>query len=309
MKMTKKFLSVLLTLCMVLTMMPLTAWAGYAVISVSTADELTAALATTEDYYTIELNADIEYGVPITVDGKDIAFNLSGYTLDVNVASGIAMKVVNGGSVSLSGEGELNVTSNDGSGLVISDIGSSATVTNAIGKGTGSNGVVSCMQNEDMGSNTITVKGNVAVDGEGSVGASAGDGGNITIEGNVVAIGKDSTGAFCDGIGGSIRVKGNIESTGEGCLGVLLSCGATTSTVIVDCDVTATGTGSFGISNSGGDITIGGSVTATGADSIGADNQDGNLIVNGDIAAPESGSTGVNCEGLTVTVKGTIDRT
>lgn len=273
---TRKFLSVLLTLCMVITLMPVTAWAGYATISVSTADELTAALATMQDYYTIELNADIEYGVPITVDGKDITFDLNGYTLDVTVASGIAMNVVGGGSVSLSGAGELNVTSNIGIGLETSDIDSSATVTNATGKG------------------------------EGSFGASASDGANITIEENVVAIGEDSTGAFCGGMGGSIRVKGNVESTGEGCVGVGLSCGATTNTVIVDGDVTATGNGSFGISNSCGDITIGGSVTATGANSIGADNQHGNLIVNGDIAAPESGSTGVNCEGLTVTVKGKI---
>lgn len=250
MKKLKKSLCVLTIICMVLSMFPAAVLAspdsesgdyadeeltravsasgtaqtvissvyGTGTITVGTGGDYTDpgwAIYEAPDGSTIELLEPISYSGPIEVDGKDITLKLGDYDLDVVFASGPALKVTNGGSLSLeeTGIGQFNVTSLNGNGMSVLG-GSSATVTNATGNGARSRGAWAA----GTGSR-ITIKGNAAASGNGSYGAFADGGCEITVSGDVTAHGdNDSAGVFANG--GKITVEGNIEAIGARSAGV-----------------------------------------------------------------------------------------
>lgn len=258
----KKLGGLLLMLSLVLSLLPVTALAALApTYTVGTAEELTTALAAVSSTAAIQLQNSITYNLNITVDNKTIYFDLDGFTLDVEVASGTALSVINGGNVSLLGSGALNVTSHNGNGVWVEQsdtlVGSSATVTNATGTGTdkvggfagyncsltvNGNVVTSGASSKGLqtsagaGPATVAVHGNVAASGENSCGVYT-SGGNITIDGNVTADGLNCSGVVSSYL--DIHVKGNVTATGTGSIGAVLPAGESYNTITIDGVITA----------------------------------------------------------------------
>lgn len=119
---------------------------------------------------------------------------------------------------------------------------------------------VSGVETESNGQ--VTVKGNVEVDGIGSIGIKAAQG-EVTVNGNVKASGtKSNSGDETVGISASsseVNVKGDVISDGKG-IHIFKSSSWKDSKVTVDGSVT----GSSGVViNNGSDVTVGGAVTAT----------------------------------------------
>lgn len=119
---------------------------------------------------------------------------------------------------------------------------------------------VSGVETESNGQ--VTVKGNVEVDGIGSIGIKAAQG-EVTVNGNVKASGtKSNSGDETVGISASsseVNVKGDVTSDGKG-IHIFKSSSWKDSKVTVDGSVT----GSSGVViNNGSDVTVGGAVTAT----------------------------------------------
>lgn len=182
------------------------------------------ALAAASDGDTIKLLSDMTYTSGITIDGESITFDLNGFTLDVNVSSGTALIVKNGGSVATQGTGALNVSSgvsaaDAGSiGVWVYGASSSATVTSATATGTFSKAAYAAT------GGTITVDGDTTATGEVSFGAYAEamtDDASIHVGGNATANGTGSNGVYANGGAhdAQITVGGNAAATGEGCTG------------------------------------------------------------------------------------------
>lgn len=119
---------------------------------------------------------------------------------------------------------------------------------------------VSGVETESNGQ--VTVKGNVEVEGIGSIGIKAAQG-EVTVNGNVKASGtKSNSGDETVGISASsseVNVKGDVTSDGKG-IHIFKSSSWKDSKVTVDGSVT----GSSGVViNNGSDVTVGGAVTAT----------------------------------------------
>lgn len=108
----------------------------------------------------------------------------------------------------------------------------------------------------------VTVKGNVEVEGIGSIGIKAAQG-EVTVNGNVKASGtKSNSGDETVGISASsskVNVKGDVTSDGKG---IHIIKSGTGSNSIVEVNGSVTGSSGVVINN-GSDVTVGGAVTAT----------------------------------------------
>lgn len=108
----------------------------------------------------------------------------------------------------------------------------------------------------------VTVKGNVEVDGIGSIGIKAAQG-EVTVNGNVKASGtKSNSGDETVGISASsskVNVKGDVTSDGKG---IHIIKSGTGSNSIVEVNGSVTGSSGVVINN-GSNVTVGGAVTAT----------------------------------------------
>ncbi len=272
MKAPKKVPSLILAGLIALVLMPQLALA--ADHSVSTPEDLTAALGTAADGDTIRLAADIDYTTGISISGKTITFDLNGYTLNVTNSLDDGLYVGSGGIVNLTGSGAFNVSSSAANSYgVNAENGGRATVTNAAS--TGPSGV---------GAHAFGTNSNVHVMGNATsadnIGALARNHGTVIVDGNAEGgiIGADAV-----GIGSLVEVAG--DATG----GVGVSC-AMGAAVTVDGSITATGNEStpYAITIAfGGTITVGGNVTASGTGITGAQIYDGGTItIDGTLVAP-----------------------
>jgi len=204
---SKKFLSLLLVLTLTIGLFavtPLTA--GAETHTVRDAAGLETAFKNAASGDTIKLGANIKYAKLISVDGKTINIDLSGYKIDVEVTEGRALDVQNGGKVLIvnpaNGEFNLKSSAKNTNTVLIRGTGSKAEMTNiyytgsgnyvVVGVDTGSEAVIygkiitastSC---ESYGvyarGSKITVKGDIDVQWNG-YGAGASNGGEVTIDG------------------------------------------------------------------------------------------------------------------------------
>ena len=272
MKAPKKVPSLILAGLIALVLMPQLVLA--ADHSVSTPEDLTAALGTAADGDTIRLAADIDYTTGISISGKTITFDLNGYTLNVTNSLDDGLYVGSGGIVNLTGSGAFNVSSSAADRYgVNAENGGRATVTNAAS--TGPSGV---------GAHAFGTNSNVHVMGNATsadnIGALARNHGTVIVDGNAEGgiIGADAVGTDT-----LVEVAGNaIGSVGVSC--------ALDAAVTVDGSVTATGNEStpYAITIAfGGTISVGGNVTASGTGITGAQIYDGGTItIDGTLVAP-----------------------
>lgn len=178
---------------------------------------------------TIKILKNIDHTGAVNLVNKNITIDLNSYIVNIstNVIAETAL-VVNGGSLSLSGNGELNVSGlshgvnvvNNGSATVTSASVSSSSGGNAAAVGTGgdllllgdaiANGPYDCAVHASF-NGSITVNGNAQ---SVWLAASADQNGSVYIKGNAVATapGTDGAGAFSFS-GGSITIDGTISSS------------------------------------------------------------------------------------------------
>ena len=152
---------------------------------------------------------------------------------------------------------------------------------------------VSGVETESNGE--VTVKGNVEVDGIGSIGIKAAQG-EVTVNGNVKASGtKSNSGDETVGISASsskVNVKGDVTSDGKGIH--IIKSGTGSSSIV---EVNGSVTGSSGVViNNGSDVTVGGDITATGGTGLDITLEDatGRGKINlGTLNVTKEGETGV----------------
>ncbi len=263
----------------------------------------------------IRLLSDINYDGGISITGKQITFDLNGFTLNVVNASGTGLSVFYG-EVNLTGDGEFNVT---GSNYGVLAMSGTATVTNATAVGTNgvgantSGGSITVRGNAEgiacgasAASGSVTVVGNAV---GGTYGVSTSTYGIIIVNGNVEG---NSRGAYA--IGGRISVVGNVKGTTYGAYaynnGNVTVNGNTTADYI---GAHATGNGSITVNgNVTADIGVyagdGGSVTVVGnvnGITCGASAANGNVTVRGNVVGTTTGAFAGSSGGI-VTVEGNV---
>ena len=254
MKKTKKIFSVLLTLCMVLAMMPLTAYAGPGVLLPLTVGEdgnyatLEAALSVAEDGDTITLLNDITESVIYTVD-PDTTITIDGagfkITGTTTAASGdepeysVALTLAGTGSINLK---KLTLQGGTAAGMSVGLVVQGAVNVQSYNTvaAFGGSALNSCgLLNVNSGMvNVTTATGET----EGVLNQSSGTV-NVT---TATGTGADSTGVYNAGAG-TVNVT---TATGVKSGVYNASTGTSTSTVNV-ITATATGAGGAGVSNAG----------------------------------------------------------
>ena len=273
-------------------------------------DEALAAV-TSATPATIELLQDINYNSGMLIEGKNITFDLNGFTLNVSNpnATGAGLSVTNGGSVdyvdNTASPGQFNVTGSE-FGVYTWGVNkySSAKVTNATAtKVVANNDAHSCGAYARYNAQ-ITVTQNAQGN---KFGAYADDTAKVIVHGSATATNTSdpekivSSGAIATNYA-DVEVKGNVQGghsgvyTGNDCTakiggnaeGRLYGAYSEYSTIEVAGDVKATAdyypaACAYG-SNSV--VTVGGDATATGTDGAGARALYGGLItINGEITA------------------------
>ena len=268
MKTAKKTLMFVLIALMVFMVVPQSAQAAEE-HSVSTPEELTAALGSAASGDTIKLLTDIDYNTGIEITGRTITFDLNGHMLNVINGTGDGLEVGSGGVVNLSGSGEFNVTSNaDSSYGVYAHNGGQATLTSATA--TGESGTGACAENAGS---SVWLKGDATSMVIGGIGACAYDGGAVRVGGSamgnsigasaednnsLVEVGANTVGlwgAYASS-GGSVRVSGIVGGHAVG-----VKTMGSGSMISVAGDVFAIGTEAVGaVANDGGTATIDGTI-------------------------------------------------
>ncbi len=259
-KIRSVILSLALAAIMLLTMLPINAFAADDVCDIGGTQYATleAALAAISagEIKTITLLKNIDYNKGIALDNKKITFALNGYTLNVvsSVEGVAALNVYNGGGVALSGAGALNVTGPArGYGVTATSntIASAVTVTNAAGIGTESKAA------HAYNKATLTVLGDVTATGINSFGVHAQAGAVIDVKGNVSA---GNQGVCVSDA--TVKVAGNVKADGSDLIGNPEGIGVNVYDGIAEIggNVTANRVGAMSVA--GGQITIGGTLTA-----------------------------------------------
>ena len=192
---------------------------------------------------TLKLLADIDYSGQITVDNKIITFDLNGYTLNVEnpSTSGYGLRMYNNGEVNLTDEGALNVSGNGG---VYADTGGKATVTNVTATGD----TFSLAVHTFASGTLVTVTGSVSSSGYG---AHAELRSKIIVNGDIYA----DVGAWA-ATNSQITVNGDIQASSSG----LVAYNNNTQ-ITVNGNITVTGSGGYGASSGGAQITMNGVMT------------------------------------------------
>jgi uncharacterized repeat protein (TIGR02543 family) len=300
--------------------------------SVSSAEELEAALGSFGDEDIIRLTADITYNKGIVLSDKSLTFDVGTYTLNVNNNGGTGLEVGAGAEVHLTGSGKFNV-SGEPYGVKAEGLGAKAEVTGASGSGSSGIGAYA----KDGGQ--VTVKGTVwgqnvgaysfeggsiiVMNGEvsGGVGAEAsGEGSLLTITGNVkgtythgvkashggkITVNGEVTSESQDGIyanlGGEIEVHGNVEGKQNGAY-----VGGNAADKLGSIHVTGKVTGLEGsgvLVKNGGTAVIDGDVT--GWKGPGAYCSHGDIVVNGNSMGTTAG-VAAGIKNSTITVRGNV---
>lgn len=224
---------------------------------------------------------DAVKGSSVTVDGTVKAVG--------SQAVGINSKgEVTAGGVLVEGADSTGVNANNGGSITINND------VKVVERNRGTYSVpVSGVETESNGE--VTVKGNVEVEGIGSIGIKAAQG-EVTVNGNVKASGtKSNSGDETVGISASsskVNVKGDVTSDGKG-IHIIKSGTGLNSIVEVNGSVTG---GSGVVINNGSDVTVGGDITATGGTGLDITLEDatGRGKINlGTLNVTKEGETGV----------------
>ena len=265
--MRTRLLTLFLTICLVFTMLPVSALAEGSVTTVTTATELGTAMSATGTGDVVALGGDISttfFGLSVA---RNVTLDLNGYNLQITVDSGNG--IVIGSGVTLT----IRDSSNPSKGkLIVKNTFSGSTSyysnTGAAIKTTDGTLVIE--------SGTVTATG--GHNGAGIGGGADNGGGTVNISGGTVTAtgGTGSAGIGCGnyGSGGTVTISGGTVTANGGNRGVGIGGGANGAGGTVNITggtVTATGkNGGAGIGGgsggSGGTLTIsGGTVTATGS--------------------------------------------
>ena len=231
---------------------------------------------------TFRLLRNTSHANQINIDNKMITFELDGKTLTINNMYSVGrngFRVLNGGELSIIGEGALNITSEIG---VTAIDGGKITITN-VSMRTRSSLCSVWAQNASQ----ITINGDVAAEnGDGVFAVDSGT--QVTINGNLtVTAVTNSTNYGVEVVRGAVAtVNGNITTTSAYSYGVYVDSG--NAIVTVNGNITTTGSNSRGVTAyNSSQATVNGDISATGANSRGVFAYSASQVtVNGDINVP-----------------------
>ena len=255
----KGILAVALVMLLAVAFSPAKALAAPTAWDVYSADDLATALTSAQSGDTIRLMASFTYGARIVIQAKSITFDLNGHTLNIDVSSGDALTVYNGGVVTLAGQGALNVqaTASNSCGVVATGSGSSAQVTNVVAQGA-ANAAAICAR---LGG-VVGVAGNVTVTSQDGYGVIAEQGGSaVTVGGSVSVAGTSCVGVYCNGLGSAVQIAGDVAVAGSDSNGVYVDSGMVTVGGGVSVPVSGTSTGVQ--CNQNAVVTVDGSILAS----------------------------------------------
>lgn len=203
---------------------------------------------------TITLLKNIDYNSGVYLENKKVTFELNGYTLNINnpEENGAGLNAYNGGSVYLTGSGELNVT---GKAYGVTTTSNSAlcevTVTNAAASEMW--GTAAHAYNEA----SLTVLGNVTAAQLNSYGVHAQAGAVIVVMGNVSA----SNQGVCVSEAAA-RVFGNVQANGYDMIENPEGIGVNVYNGVAEIGGNVTANRVGAMITAGGSITVDGTMTA-----------------------------------------------
>lgn len=284
---------------------------------VGNVSELTAALAQVTggdwDEHTLKLTADIDYPLPITLNGCGVNIDLNGYTLNVqpdssalkniepdgSTAAIAAVYTDNKGFLTLTGDGALNVVAGTGVTTGVYAAGGSAAQVNAVSLTNSGSAVYA------VGGSTVTAT-SVTAAGEYVYGVDCAKTSTVRVDGGVTVSGKSACGTYLDSMNETTRVSigGDLAASGENSRGALLNGEKADLQVTGNVAVTD---GVAGISVGKGTAVVEGSITAP-ADAVHAWNN-ANVTVKGNVMTTDSGARTVAAAGAVVQISGNVNAT
>ena len=236
--MRKRILSILLTLCMVLSIAPATVFAEDSVVTeVSTAEDLTTAIENSA-VSTVKLTADINISNSLTVN-RTVTLDLNGHVLKYESANkGSVIVVENGGQLTIEDSNTSNLSHKfnpNGKLWVLDEASGTETVTGGvITGGTGTD--ISTFGGTTWycgGGALIKNGGSLTMRGGNIIGCSAECGGGVCIDseqGQFSMSGGSIAGCVASDIGGGVFASGTFKMSGPA---VIRSCTAESATQFV----------------------------------------------------------------------------
>ncbi len=177
---------------------------------------------------TIRILAHINHTAAVQLINKNITFDLNGNTVNISTtATAVTALIVNGGSLSLAGDGALNI-SGKSQGVHVNNNGT-ATVTNALRTGDSTGNAAAAYTG-----GTLTVLNDATATAYSGCAALAATGGSVTVYGNA----RSAWMAAYAESSGVVHIKGNATATATGADGA----GAFAfngGTIIIDGEITA----------------------------------------------------------------------
>ena len=236
--MRKRILSILLTLCMVLSIAPATVFAEDSVVTeVSTAEDLTTAIENSA-VSTVKLTADINISNSLTVN-RTVTLDLNGHVLKYESENkGSVIVVENGGQLTIEDSNTSNLSHKfnpNGKLWVLDEASGTETVTGGvITGGTGTD--ISTFGGTTWycgGGALIKNGGSLTMRGGNIIGCSAECGGGVCIDseqGQFSMSGGSIAGCVASDIGGGVFASGTFKMSGPA---VIRSCTAESATQFV----------------------------------------------------------------------------
>ena len=236
--MRKRILSILLTLCMVLSIAPATVFAEDSVVTeVSTAEDLTTAIENSA-VSTVKLTADINISNSLTVN-RTVTLDLNGHVLKYESANkGSVIVVENGGQLTIEDSNTSNLSHKfnpNGKLWVLDEASGTETVTGGIITG-GTGTDISTFGGTTWycgGGALIKNGGSLTMRGGNIIGCSAECGGGVCIDseqGQFSMSGGSIAGCVASDIGGGVFASGTFKMSGPA---VIRSCTAESATQFV----------------------------------------------------------------------------
>ena len=224
----KRILSQILVLMLVFGLVPAEVFAagGPGTYYVNTKADLTNALSQIASGQTIVLTGNINYNDTITIDGKDITFDLNGFNLNVYKTTGVILTVENNANVRLSDNtgGVLNIIGQDSIG-VLAKTGGKVVVSNVFSAIEQDSDNFVGVEAIGAGS-SVTVLNEISVVGQNTNGVYAREGGSITVKKLIDVEGSSSTAILATGEDSLVTALGDVRVKGYKTIGVEAEDGA-----------------------------------------------------------------------------------
>jgi hypothetical protein len=256
----KKYISLLISLLVIITLCPSTVFADDIIHDIGSAAELKNALEKVSDgswdQHTLQMTSDITYPYPITLADFEVTFDLNGHTLTVQPESTapanvnpqsdnakLAAVYVSSGSLDLKGEGALNVMAKEGVDYGVACEDGNITVTSITSTGGGT-----AIFSTDL--SKVKVLASASAEGYFACGIECIDS-NVLVNEDVTVTGDASCGVYAESYGeifSDVRVGKNLTVSGEGSQAGMAMGNAW---FFVFNNVTVTGNESVGVSAGG----------------------------------------------------------